>query len=266
MVELDTTAWTAQPRKCRSANWARRRGRPVLAFGAGCCRFEPCPPSAGTVADMAVSGSSLRALGPRGGVKHGIAIRQTWALEPEISPSRGGQGRPRQSRDPPENGWTHRSPRRRSRPSPDGSGRCQSRRPLHHDERQRRPRVRGQMALTARWRALPPQASQSPAPLRSRAHPARTVAIPPGQRTPRYVTTPCGGSGAPGGLRTSVAEVLVGPTTSRSGTVDLAYRHQMPWEGDVVHGVRRVHLWPRGRGPTVTDVAQNHPHGRTRSS
>jgi hypothetical protein len=24
----------------------------------------------------------------------------------------------------------------------------------------------------------------------------------------------------------------------------VAYRHVMPWEGDVVHGVRRVRLWP----------------------
>ena len=35
-----------------SASCATRPGQPGVAFGAGCCRFEPCPPSAGTPPEM----------------------------------------------------------------------------------------------------------------------------------------------------------------------------------------------------------------------
>jgi hypothetical protein len=42
---LDSTARTYGQKRSKSADWITRPVRADLAFGAGCCRFEPCPPS-----------------------------------------------------------------------------------------------------------------------------------------------------------------------------------------------------------------------------
>ena len=72
-VDGTTRGGRATERNRTSAHWAARDGDFGPAFGAGCCRFEPCPPSPDRRRDQGLCGCLSRARGLSDGMRKGVA-------------------------------------------------------------------------------------------------------------------------------------------------------------------------------------------------